>query len=75
MFVIRSLLEVSNMATYSFSHSVSHAFDLWRQDDKGNRFLDSSFPNRASAEMRLAELKRVRHKHVFWIAERSKNGE
>lgn len=56
------------MAAYS-------RFDLWRHEDNGNHFLDSSFPNRASAEARLAELKRVLHKQVYWIAERSNKGE
>ena len=45
-------------------------FELWRQDNNGNRFLVGSFPDRAAAEERLAELARRPHKQVYWIAER-----
>lgn len=44
-------------------------FELWRQDDNGNRFLVGSFPDRAAAEARLAELTRCPHKQVYWITE------
>jgi hypothetical protein len=45
-------------------------YELWRQDDNGNRFPVASFPDRAAAEERLAELTRVLHKQVYWITER-----
>ena len=45
-------------------------FDLWRQDDNGNRFLVNSFPERRPAEKRLAELTRSPHKQTYWITER-----
>ena len=45
-------------------------FELWRQDDNANRFLVGSFPTRAAAEERLAELTRTLHKQTYWIAER-----
>jgi len=44
---------------------------LWRQDDNGNHFLVGSYPTRAAAEERLAELTRCRHKQTYWIEERS----
>lgn len=43
-------------------------FDLWRQDDNGNRFLVGTYPDQESAETRLAELTRSLHKQTFWIA-------
>jgi hypothetical protein len=46
-------------------------FELWRQDDNGNRFLVGSFSERSAAEGRLAELTRYRHKQTYWIAERA----
>lgn len=46
-------------------------FELWRQDDNGNRFRVGSFTERAAAEERLAELTRVLHKQVYWITERA----
>jgi hypothetical protein len=42
-------------------------WQLWRQDDNGNRFLVGSFPDRDAAEERLAELTRVLHKQTYWI--------
>ncbi|GAC1469467.1 MAG: hypothetical protein PVSMB11_05250 [Desulfuromonadaceae bacterium] len=33
------------------------AFELWRQDDNGNRFLVDSFNERSAAEKCLADLK------------------
>ncbi len=42
-------------------------FELWRQDDNGNRFLIDTYDNLAEAEKRLAELTRVQHKQTYWI--------
>jgi hypothetical protein len=42
-------------------------FELWRQDDNGNRFLVGAFIDRAEAEKRLAELTRNPHKQTYWI--------
>jgi hypothetical protein len=44
-------------------------FELWRQDDNGNRFLVEAFIDRAGAEKRLAELTRNPHKQSYWITE------
>jgi len=44
-------------------------FELWRQDDNGQRFLVDSFPDRAAAERRLTELTRTLHKQIYWISE------
>ena len=46
-------------------------FELWRQDDNGNRFLVASFPDRGIAEERLNELARALHKQIYWITERA----
>lgn len=45
-------------------------FELWRQDDNGNRFLIDTFDNLAEAETRFAELARIPHKQTYWITER-----
>ncbi|GLI38944.1 hypothetical protein KI811_05205 [Geobacter hydrogenophilus] len=45
------------------------AFELWRQDDNGNRFLVGTFDDRAAAERQLTALTRVQHKQIYWIAE------
>ena len=44
-------------------------FELWRQDDNGNRFLVGSYSERDAAEERLADLTRCRHKQTYWITE------
>jgi len=44
-------------------------FELWRQDDNGNRFLVGAFIDRTTAEYRLAELTRNPHKQTYWIKE------
>lgn len=46
-------------------------FELWRQDDNGNRFLVGSYPSRPQAEKRLEELTRCQHKQVYWLVDRS----
>jgi hypothetical protein len=45
-------------------------YELWRQDDNGNRFLIGVFTDRGVAERQLAELTRNPHKQTYWIAER-----
>ena len=50
-------------------------FELWRQDDNGNRFLVGSYPDRPVAEGRLAELTRSLHKQTYWIAVQGDAGE
>ncbi|HXE95637.1 MAG TPA: hypothetical protein VN642_04490 [Dongiaceae bacterium] len=49
-------------------------FELWRQDDNGNRFLVGSYPDRGVAEERLAELTRALHKQTYWITEQAEEG-
>ena len=44
-------------------------YELWRQDDNGNRFLLGIHDNLESAEKRMAELSRYPHKQMYWISE------
>lgn len=44
-------------------------FELWRQDDNGQRFLVDRYQDLDEARRRLAELTRVQHKQMYWIAE------
>lgn len=48
----------------------ARSFELWRQDDNGNRFRVGSFAERADAESRLVELTRLLHKQIYWITEK-----
>ena len=42
-------------------------FELWREDDNGQRFLVARHPTLDGAERQLAELTRVQHKQCYWI--------
>lgn len=44
-------------------------YELWRQDDNGNRFLIATYVDRAAAEQCLAKLTRSAHKQTYWITE------
>jgi hypothetical protein len=44
-------------------------FELWRQDDNGQRFLIGRYADLDEAKRRLAELTRSQHKQIYWIAE------
>ncbi|WP_432822118.1 hypothetical protein [Trichloromonas sp.] len=45
------------------------AFELWRQDDNGQRFMVERFACRSAAESRLVELVRRVHKQIYWVEE------
>ena len=45
------------------------SWQLWRQDDNGNRFMVGEFDQRADADARLAELTRNLHKQTYWLEE------
>jgi hypothetical protein len=46
-------------------------FELWRQDDNGNRFLVDLFNELSAAEKRFTEMPRCHHKQTYWIKERA----
>jgi hypothetical protein len=43
------------------------SWQLWRQDDNGNRFLVGTFASIELAEQRAAELTKSLHKQMYWI--------
>jgi hypothetical protein len=45
------------------------AWQLWRQDDNGNRYLVGDFASRELAESSLSDLTRSHHKQTYWISE------
>lgn len=49
-------------------------YELWRQDDNGNRFLIGCHADRSAAEAQLDGLSRVFHKQIYWIVERTDEG-
>ncbi len=46
-------------------------FEVWRQDDNGNRYLLSTHADRAAAEAVVAEMESgVQHKQLYSVVER-----
>jgi hypothetical protein len=46
-------------------------WEVWRQDDNGNRYLVSAHADEAAARLRLADLESgVVHKQTYWISEK-----
>jgi len=66
-------IHVAEPASPSREHGRYPCFELWRQDDNGQRFLVDRFTTRALAEARLAELTRSLHKQIYWIVIRRGN--
>lgn len=44
------------------------AWQLWRQDDNGNRVLIDTYATREAAEIRMKELMQGHHKQTYWIS-------
>lgn len=45
-------------------------FEVWRQDDNGNRFLMSRHSDRAAAEAAVAAMEAgVQHKQLYFVVE------
>ena len=46
-------------------------WEVWRQDDNGNRYLVSAHTDEVAARLRLADLESgVVHKQTYWISEK-----
>lgn len=46
-------------------------WELWRQDDNGNRVMIRAFDDRAAAEAALSRFESLRHKQTYWLDERA----
>lgn len=53
----------------SMENITGKLYELWRQDDNGNRFLIAVYDDRDSADKRLAGLAGNPHKQMYWITE------
>lgn len=42
-------------------------WQLWRQDDIGQRFLVGEYDDKSVAEAKMAELMKCIHKQTYWI--------
>ena len=52
---------------------VSAVFEVWRQDDNGNRYLMTTHPDRAAAKAAVAEIEAgVPHKQLYFVVQRAK---
>jgi hypothetical protein len=43
-------------------------WQVWRQDDNGNRFLVEAYREQRDAEALVARLTRTAHKQCYWIS-------
>ena len=50
------------------------AWELWRQDDNGNRFRIGRFDTRARADAEQRRFEALAHKQTYWV-ERRDGGE
>lgn len=46
------------------------AWELWRQDDNGNRFRIARFASRESAEAEQRRFEALGHKQTYWMERR-----
>ncbi len=49
-------------------------WELWRQDDNGNRDLIRTFDDGAAAREALARFESLEHKQIYWLEERPARG-
>ncbi len=49
------------------------AWELWRQDDNGNRFLIARFASRVEAEDAGRRFEALAHKQTYWVQPRPAN--
>jgi hypothetical protein len=51
--------------------AAARSWEVWRQDDNGNRYLVSAHTDEAVARLRLADLESgVPHKQTYWVSEK-----
>lgn len=50
------------------STKTEKAWELWRQDENGNRFLVGIYDRNSDAEAKLADLSKELHKQTYWIS-------
>lgn len=54
--------------------SPSTRWELWRQDDNGNRVMIRAFADRTEAEAELARFDSLQHKQTYWLHDRLLSG-
>lgn len=47
--------------------TVEGTWELWRQDDNGNRFLVGRFPSAEAAEAEQRRFEALAHKQTYWV--------
>lgn len=49
------------------SAEAAESWELWRQDDNGNRFLIARFDTRDAAEGEQRRFEALGHKQTYWV--------
>lgn len=47
--------------------SSAPVWEVWRQDDNGNRFLVARFPSSQAAEAEQRRFEALGHKQTYWV--------
>lgn len=50
------------------------AWELWRQDDNGNRFRIAGFATQAAAEAEQRRFEALAHKQIYWVEHSAGDG-
>jgi GNAT superfamily N-acetyltransferase len=58
------------LTSFVASRQAPTQFELWRQDDNGNRVLIRSFAERPDAEAALRQFESLHHKQTYWVEPR-----
>ncbi|MBW3570096.1 MAG: hypothetical protein KY467_03210 [Gemmatimonadetes bacterium] len=53
------------------SNADATAWELWRQDDNGNRFLIAAFDSVRAAEAEQRRFEALGHKQTYWVQPRT----
>lgn len=57
------------------SDARENGWELWRQDDNGNRFVIGRFDTVAAAEAEQRRFEALGHKQTYWVQARSNAGQ
>lgn len=49
------------------AHAADGGWELWRQDDNGNRFLIARFDTQAAADAEQRRYEALGHKQTYWV--------
>lgn len=61
-------------SSHETSAAADGAWELWRQDDNGNRFRIGRFATEARADAEQRRFEALAHKQIYWVERREDGG-